>query len=690
MAKRFYIQAIITLWLCAMAPSLSAQTSDIEYGKYNKKKYIKAADDELKKGSIFSATDLYLQVVKNNPEDISVLPNLALTYQMARDYEKAEEWYTKAYEADSADNMTCLYNAALMMKMQGKYKEAIPKLQRFSKLYKNPDDASKYKKWAKTEIDGCNFALKEGTPDAFIKVTHLGKEVNSNYKDIAPVLFKDTLFFSSIRSDTVLWMKDRANDTAKEGRLIKMFYSTVNGESYGMAERFKEFAEKDKHVANGSFSTDYKKFFYTICAPDLYTLKCDIYMSENIDGEWKPGKKLDENVNAEGYSSVHPSYAKLPSGQEVLFFTSDRPEGRGGKDIWYSFISKKGEFGKAKNAGNKINTDRTDETPFYDTRSGTLYFSSNGWINMGGTDIYKAQGEPNKFATVENLGAPFNSPCDDTYFRFSGEDRNGYFVSNRPGIFSVRGKTCCDDIFQFKYLKEVYIAVKGHVYLDGDDTKTPLTGVAVNLSLRSGNLTESDVIINTDTTKGTPPYFFNLKAEKLYKVTAMKEGYFTSSQQFTTLGIVKSDTLEVDLYLKKLEKNKAYRLNNIYYDFDKADLRPESKVTLDTLYNILMENPTIIIELSSHTDIRGSDQYNLNLSQKRAESCVNYLINEKGIPKERITAKGYGETKTLEDCTKIADCPMDQSGDCPCHQLNRRTEFKVVGELDGKLIYENE
>jgi len=138
-----------------------------------------------------------------------------------------------------------------------------------------------------------------------------------------------------------------------------------------------------------------------------------------------------------------------------------------------------------------------------------------------------------------------------------------------------------------------------------------------------------------------------------------------------------------------LEKNKAYRLNNIYYDFDKSDLRPESKATLDTLYNILIENPLIIIELSSHTDTRGSDAYNLNLSQKRAESCVNYLINERGISKDRITAKGYGETKTLDDCSKYTDCPQDQSGDCACHQLNRRTEFKVIGELDGKLIYED-
>jgi outer membrane protein OmpA-like peptidoglycan-associated protein len=230
--------------------------------------------------------------------------------------------------------------------------------------------------------------------------------------------------------------------------------------------------------------------------------------------------------------------------------------------------------------------------------------------------------------------------------------------------------------------------VRGQVV--DEATQQPIAGAAVNLALRSDNMTEADVTIANDTSKTNEHYFFNLKTEKLYKLSAFKDGYFTASQSFTTKGLVKSDTLEVNIYLKKLEKNKAYRLNNIYYDFDKSDLRAESKGTLDTLYNLLVENPTIIIELSSHTDVRGSDVYNLNLSQKRAESCVNYLINEKKVPSNRITAKGYGEIKVLEDCAKYPDCPADQSSDCPCHQNNRRTEFKIIGELDGILINEND
>jgi len=685
MSKKTFVLIILFVGLLT-GTIAKAQTLE---GKYNKKRYLVAANNAFKEGSIFSATDLYLEILKNSPEEKSVLFNLAQSYLMARDYESAASYFIQAYQADTVKNTLALYYAALTTKMQGRYDEAIPLFKRFSKIYKE-DDATKMKKWARLEIDGCNFAIKEKAPDPFVRLKHLGREVNSNYSDLAPALSDGQLYFASINADTVLWLKPDRSDAKKPDVLMKMYKADVKEGNYGAREQVISFSQEGKHISNPSFNADGTRFFYTICEGGMLLPDCAIYMSERSGVSWSEGKKLNDEINLKGSTNTQPYLAKNNVGQDVLYFVSNREGGKGGNDIWMSVLSKKGEFTTPRNLGSKVNTERDELTPYYDTPTGTLFFSSNGWISMGGTDIYKIQSDASgKFTNLaENLGAPFNSACDDNYFRPGSNGEEGYLVSNRPGIFSVRGKTCCYDIFSYKYDRRVYVAVRGNVI--DDATQQPIAGAAVNLSLRSTNLTESDVTMATDTSKINAPYFFNLKTEKLYKLTALKDGYFSSSQSFGTQGKVKSDTLEVNIYLKKMEKNKAYRLNNIYYDFDKSDLRVESRVTLDTLYNLLMENPTIIIELSSHTDVRGSDVYNLNLSQKRAESCVNYLINEKKVPSNRITAKGYGETKVLEDCSKYAECPSDQSNDCPCHQNNRRTEFKIIGELDGQLINDND
>ena len=657
--------------------------------KFDKKLYLKEADQSFKEGSIFAAADLYLKIFEHDSAETSILFPLAQCYYLAKDYEQAANWFKRAYKADAVKNATALYYEALTIKMQGRYNDALPLFKQFSKVYQG-EDATKMKKWAHTEIDGCNFALKESKPDASVKLTHLGKEVNSNYADVAPALRDDELYFSSIHSDTVLTMKSDRSDSAKENNLMKLYASKVTDDTYAPAEQIKTFSVDGKHISNGSFSEDGTKFFYTICE-GLLKAHCDIYMAQQDGTDWDKGKPLNAQINLAGCTNTQPYLSKNSSGTQTLYFVSDRAGGKGGLDIWMSTMNKKGDFAAPKNAGSRINSDRDERSPFYDSKTNTLYFSSDGWIGMGGMDVFKAQGDGNgKFTSnPENLGAPFNSPCNDYYFRYGKSGKEGYLVSNRPGIFSVRGKTCCDDIFTYSYLSQIFLAVRTRVF--DDATKTLLSSSTVNLSMQSHNKDESDVVIGSDTTSPeNSSTFFNLKHDKLYKVSASHPGYFTASQALSTEGITKSDTQSVDIYLKKMEKDKAYRLGNIYYDFDKADLRPESKKNLDSLYSILIENPTIIIELSSHTDSRGNDAYNLNLSQRRAESCVNYLINEKGIPKERITAKGYGKTRPLDDCSKYSECPQDQSGDCPCHQLNRRTEFKIIGELDGKLINDNE
>ena len=654
--------------------------------KYDKKKYLKAAEKAYKEGNIYAATDLYQQVLDHDPATNSVLMNLANSYYYARDYESADRYFGQAYHADSITNITALYYQALMMKMQGKYEAAIPLFNRFAKIYKTGENASAMRKWAKTESDGCKFALQEAKPNPNIVLTHLGREVNSNYAEASPALVNDKLYFASIKSDTVIAMKDNMNKVESEQVHMKLFSSTVSDGTYSPSEKVDELRKANKHITNPSFSADGTKFFYTECEGEFSGFTCQIYTADYKDGQIGDTHVLGPEINMPGTTNTHPYYAKVAGVGDVLYFVSNRPGGKGGLDIWYSMVNRKGEFGTPKNAGSKINSDRDEMSPFYDGATGTLYFSSNGWISMGGLDIYKSEGEPGKNTSIENLGAPFNSSCDDFYYRFIGDSKKGYLVSNRPGIFSVRGKTCCDDIFSYQYLRQIHVAVKGRVIEQA--TGTVLTGATVNLSLKNDNLSGNDVVIASDTTQGEATYFFNIKEDKQYKLAIAKDGYFAVSSEFNTNGVKNSDTITVNLYMKRFEKDKEYRLSNIYYDFNKWDLREESKKTLDTLYEILTENPTIIIELGSHTDARGTDVYNQELSQKRAESCMTYLLG-KGISKDRITAKGYGKTKLLQDCSKLPECPTDQNGDCECHQLNRRTVFKITGELDRKLLYDN-
>ncbi len=669
------------------APADSTAAKPKKEKKYKVRKKAKSAKRMLTSGNVYAASDLYEEILTHDPENVEAAYKLAEAYRIARDYKKSEEWYQKVTEMDPVEFSQAYYWYGLMLKMNSKYEAAKTVLNDFDKAYKGED--ANLKKWAKIEADGCTLALKLKENPLTVNITHLNSKVNSPYTDAAPMMWDDTtLLYSSLPIDSAPVIK---NDTAKTDHYIKLYKSTVKQRNdYQQAVPFDKFNVEGYHVANGCYSPDKKRFYYTQCA-DAKNGKiiCGIYMSERKEGEWTTPESISDVINDPAYTSTQPFITPGKKGFETLYFVSDRPEGKGGLDIWTSnYNIKKNTYGEPKNAGSKINTDRDEVTPFYDAPTGTFYFSSNGQVNVGGYDVFKAEGSNGKWETVTNIGFPINSSCDDMYFKIAEDGKSGFFVSNRPGIISIRSETCCDDIFKFEYFKERYVAVTGQVYEEDGISQSPIDSAKVDLSFESSEGIAQNIQIGEDTILNGKPYFFPLNFEKEYRVSASAKGFLTASIAFSTKGIEGSDTLVVDIYLKRLILDKAYRLRNIYYDFDKWDLRDQSKKQLDTVYNIMIENPLIIVEIGSHTDTRATEQYNLNLSQKRAESCVNYLIS-RGIPKERLIAKGYGESHLLEDCSQYPDCPNDNSKDCPCHQNNRRTEFKVVGQLDAELIYDD-
>lgn len=645
--------------------------------KFKLRKTVKMGNRKLKLGDVYGATELYEKVLENKPEQTKVAWQMAESYYMARDYEKAQTWYKYVLDKDAEHYPTARYWYALMLKMNGDYYEAKNQFNAFIKEYKG--DEATYKKWAKVDAEGCDLALDKGAKPEKINLTHLDKRVNSAYTDIAPIMWNDsTLLYASLRSDSIVVVADAKNDTAPDMHHIKFYVAQKTDTGYKQSTRFDKFDEVGKHVANGAFSPDHKRFYFTVCGDvNFGKAHCEIYVSELQEGQWQPARALGDDINSPLYTSTEPAVGTYKDNIDVLYFVSDRPGGKGGTDIWYSFINAKGKYSAPKDAG-KINTDRDDATPYYDNSTGTLYYSSQGYPGFGGYDVFKTLGKANKWTNPENMGAPINSSTDDMYFRYLKGQKGGFVVSNRPGIISLKSKTCCDDIFAFDHYTTIDIAVKGLVY-DEALPEYPLNGVKVSLALRNYGGLDEDIMVNEATTADNQHFLFDVNANSAYKLIASKETYLTGSVEFNTNGITKSDTLEYKIYLKRIVKNKAYSLKNIYYDYNKADIRDESKPTLDSLYQILVENPNITIELGSHTDSRGSDTYNQTLSQKRAESCVAYLI-AKGIDQTRIVAKGYGESQPLEDCSKYPDCPAEGEGDCPCHQKNRRTEFKIIGE----------
>jgi peptidoglycan-associated lipoprotein len=420
-----------------------------------------------------------------------------------------------------------------------------------------------------------------------------------------------------------------------------------------------------------NISTDYKDIYFTRCEEGKREKKgCAIMFAERKGDSWTNPKNL--GIMPDSIIAAHPAIS--PDGL-TLYFVSDIKGGYGGKDIYLVTRDKlNSPWSKPKNAGPDINTGGDELFP-YVRNDGTLYFASDGHIGMGGLDIFKAKPQPDGTWVVQNMKPPINSSADDFGIVFKNEKEAGIFSSTRKG----RGN---DDLYSFE-MPPLKFNVTGLV-------KDEKAGVAAPGSLVK--LIASDAS-NFQAETGTGGDFkFALKPAVDYIFLASKKGYLNGKEKVTTKGQEKSRDFMVTILLTPIDN--PIELSNIFYDFDKWDLRPESMVTLDKLVETLNDNPKVTIELMSHTDSRNTEEYNLTLSQKRAQSVVDYLIS-KGIELDRLAAKGYGKSKpkvvdseinTLYPFLKsgatlteqyINTLANDEQKEI-ANQINRRTEFKVM------------
>ncbi|MBS1771599.1 MAG: OmpA family protein [Bacteroidetes bacterium] len=641
-------------------------------------KKLRWADDLYRRGSYFSAIEYYQQLKENDERNMYYAYQLASCYWMTRDYAPAAHYFAEVYSMSSKLYPEAIYKSALMLKMQGKYDEAIAGFNKF--IADNPKTFKKEKKNALREIEGCKAAMNSIKDPQAVSVLNAGPNVNSAYTEASPYPLGDSaLMFSSMRSNKLIIREKQSTEEYLEHFMIAQKQSHVDAvDSFQWPLPYNDgtFSDKKVNVGNGCYSPGGERFYFTKCEEtDSMMFLCKIYVSEFDKQKWSEPKLLGEGIN-EGGSNTQPWMAKVGK-KEILFFASNRKlQSRGGYDIWYSTYDPRTKaYRRPQNAGKQINTPDDEITPYYDSRVNKLYFASKGWVTFGGFDIYSADGGPSRYSNVQNLGYPINTCADEIYYVKDPVGKpDAYLVSNRVGSIALKNPTCCDDIWRIQY--EPKLVVMGKVV----DRKTQqnMTDVVVRMVDQNGDLK----------TFNSPDgnFGFNILRGKTYVFTGDKQDYATTRATVSTMDTKRTDpddTSHVTIYMDEIVKVQTFQVSNVYYDYDKATLRPESVTALDSVVAFLKDNPSFNVEVYSFTDSKGKDDYNKKLSEKRAQSVVDYLVGA-GIEQGRLVAKGFGAAMPAA-ANKDAKGKDNPEG----RQLNRRTEFRIVTDVPTRRILYN-
>lgn len=651
MKAHFTIYVLFLLIVSSLYSCKSAKLSD--------------AEEKQRIGEYYEAAAIYRKVyTKTSPKKRDLRGYIA--YRMAEcnrlinNTAKATSAYMNAIRYDYPDS-TVYLRMGQMLQKTGRYPEAIKNYD----IYMENDPSNLL---VINGIQGCELAPGWKKNPTRYEVRRMDK-FNSRRGEFSPMLAGDKydqLYFASSRS------KDKdAKVSAITGQNNNNLFLVKQDEKGAWLAPVELEDEVNTEYDEGtpSFSPDGNTMYYTYCAQDPEGPRtAEIYISTRSSAKWGKGTRatiVKDSVTALGHPSISPD-------GKYLYFVSDAVGGFGGKDIFRARVAGN-DFGPMENLGEEINTPGDEMFP-YVRDSVTLYFASNGHPGMGGLDLFKATQDSTGKWKVENLGAPINSMADDFGITFAGKEERGFFCSNRN---DARGY---DHIYSFE-LPTITIFIEGIV---NDVDEYPIEDATVRIVGKDG--LNVKVPVKKDGT-----YRVELERDIRYVMMASARGYLNQNYELHTGPEEKNETYIVDFFLSPISKPVV--IDNIFYDFDKATLRPESKKALDEMIKMLNDNPNVTIELGAHTDRKGTDQYNERLAQRRAQSVVDYLIAG-GIEAARLEAKGYGESvpKTINkkmakqfDFLKEGDVlteefilalPPEQQE--IADQINRRTEFKVL------------
>ncbi|WP_148041251.1 OmpA family protein [Rufibacter immobilis] len=617
------------------------------------------------------ALEEYKKLLDNGQPTLHITERIAHCYRLINQPGSAEIWYKQTLVFPNAAPVNLFYYANAC-RQNGKYEDAKQAYQRFAQ--REPSRKAE----AERLMQACDMAMRWINRPLPVDVTR-DSTLSSNFSDFSTVFYGNNLVFSSDRGQS---SRDKKVYGWTGAPYLQLYQAErQSNKTWGPITPLENGINTQFHNATATFSPDLEEIFFTrtkrvkkrvlpqelteegswqrYSKNDDFIDRLEIYTATLKKGKWQDVKPF---IHSKGdvYSVGHPALS--PDGK-ILYFVSDMPGGQGQTDIYYSVRQANGQWSDPVNAGPVINTPGKEVFPVVHA-DGTLFFSSDGHLGMGGLDIFSAKGSANQWQKVQNLYYPFNSPRDDFGLIYEKDGKNGYLSSNRGGDGSS------DDIYKVgpsatpcQLVGATFVRLPSR---NGRTQKIPVEAVNLDVIVNGDSANAFRTISNED-----GKFQFTAKANQTYTIRGSKKGYLIKTIQVVPDCRKTTDTINVELVLDRSAYNQAIVLDNIYYDLDKHDLRPEAMQELDKVVDMLKDNPTIKIELSSHTDSRESHRYNLMLSQLRAATAVKYIIS-KGIDPKRVIDKGYGETKLLNRCKDGVPCSEED------HQLNRRTEFKIV------------
>jgi outer membrane protein OmpA-like peptidoglycan-associated protein/tetratricopeptide (TPR) repeat protein len=589
------------------------------------------------------AATAYQKLLKKGKGSRYVFERLANSYYYINDTKKAETYYKRVVKGRKVNPET-VYNYAQTLKANGKFGDYNTAMMQFAELKPADSRAMEFMK-------NPNYVPKimENAPRYSAKNL---ENINTEYSEFGGFMKGKDFYFSSARNTA------RKKYGWNEEPYLDIYQASDVGGTIKNAALLGGDINTKYHEGNVAITADGKRMYFD--RNDFFEGDYDkssegvnqinLYYAELIDGSWRGVQSVA--FNSDEYSTGHPALS--PDGN-TLYFASDMPGGKGMSDIYKVSVSKEGVLGTPVRLGDNINTEGKEVFPYVDS-NGTLYFSSDGHLGIGGLDVFAAEASGNGFGAAKNIGLDANSASDDFAFIYDPATKTGYVSSNREG-----GKGS-DDIYAIKEL-EPPCEVTINVLVTDENTNEPISGARVDLYDTYENK------LSTKTTGDDGKVVLIAECDKEHVVQAVAQGYESNAVTVASANDTEVNSMVPLRPIDAIIQEDQIVLNPILFDLDKHNIKPKAAFELDNLVSIMQKYPTMKVAVESHTDSRASDEYNMALSERRAQSTVQYVIS-KGIDASRISGKGLGETKLVVDCG--TNCTEEQ------HQKNRRSEFYII------------